>query len=461
MTAVLDSFVSRLKAALLPSTGTPLVFLGNFEVEERWGAGEPGLPRVALSASDAVVNRMDEFAMLLGGPDDYVLLKGEPDAAYLDYLGALGVPLPRLLVAEHTDPHRTVTRDVLASPGLLDRLAALAGTAALYPHGVSADEEELAARTGIGLAAPTAAVCRTVNSKIYSRQVADALGLRQPPGWTCETVEEFEAAVERGAALVAAGGTVVAKDAFGVSGKGLLVVDEPGNLERLRRMVLRRAERSGQRRLSLLIEQWVAKRADLNYQFTVGRDASVHFDFVKEAITANGVHKGHRMPARLDGRQVAELTGVAGALGARLAADGYYGVVGVDAMVDPDGGLYPVVEINARNNMSTYQVSLQERFLADGAVALARQYPLRLTRPLPFGAVRDAVGDLLLRGTGQTGLLVHNFATVNAAAPGGDAAAAFDGRLYGLLIADTPERLDAMDNEIARRLAGAMEGAQP
>jgi hypothetical protein len=179
----------------------------------------------------------------------------------------------------------------------------------------------------------------------------------------------------------------------------------------------------------------------------------VRFDFVKEAITDNGVHKGHRMPPNLTPGQIDQLRDSAALLGKQLAGDGYYGVVGVDALVEPDGGIFPVLEINARHNMSTYQVPAQETFVGDGQVAMARHYPLRLTAPLPFATVRALLSGLLIDRPGGKGLLVNNFATVNASArlAGADG---FDGRLYGLLIADTVADLDALDAGITARLEG-------
>ncbi|MBU2665899.1 ATP-grasp domain-containing protein [Actinoplanes bogorensis] len=459
MTTVREPFVRRLRTALLGTDRTALLFLGNFEVEQRWGGDELGLPKVALSAGDALVNRMDEFTLLLAGPDDYVLLKDAPDPGHLAYLESLGVGLPHLLITDQQDPHHTVTQDALLSPGLLARLTALTGSVAIFPHGVSADEEQLAERTGLTLAGSPAATCKAVNGKIYSRKIATELGLRQSTGWTCESIAELDAAVEQARGLLEAGRTVVLKDSYGVSGKGLLVVRDVARLEQIHRKLRRRADRSGDQRLALLVEEWVAKTTDLNYQFTVGRDGSVQFDFVKEAVTENGVHKGHRMPAGLDQRQLATVTETAGALGRRLAADGYHGVVGVDAMVDPEGGIYPVVEINARNNMSTYQVGLQERYVPAGWCALARQYPLHLARPLRFAEVRDALGPWLLSAAGDAGMVVQNFSTVNALVRAGDGPA--DGRLYGFLIAPTTDELMAMDGEIADRLAAAAEGARP
>lgn len=446
----MQDFNRQLKTALLGSGAGRLVFLGNFEVEEHWARDEIGLPRIALNRGDAVVNRMDEFAILLAGKNDFVVLKGTPDEAYLDYLQALGVELPHILCAENSDPHRTVTEDALASPRLL---AALTGIGAhIYPHGVSAVEEQLSAATGLALAAPAAQTCKTVNSKIYSRHLADELGIRQAAGWTCETVTEFDSAAAEAGALLEAGRTIAVKDAFGVSGKGILQIADAGRLAQIQRKLHRRAERSGDERISLLIEDWVQKKADLNYQFTIGRDGATAFDFVKEALTRNGVHKGHRIPARLNDRQVEELQACAAELAGKLAADGYFGVVGVDAMVDPQDGLYPVVEINARNNMSTYQVRLQEQFMRSGQVAIARQYPLRLRAAVPFADLGARLDGLLFgRQTGQ-GLLVNNFATVNAAAAGDTD---FDGRLYGLLIGDDAAAVDAMDEAIEERLRSA------
>ncbi|MGP3910938.1 preATP grasp domain-containing protein [Nonomuraea sp. 10N515B] len=429
------------------SPHTPLVFVGNFEVEDQWAEGENGLPRVDFSATAAIVNRMDEFALLLAGPSDHVVLKEAPDEDYLAHLDALGVPLPHLHTVVRNDPARTVTLDALDDERLLARLAALDG-AMIAPHGTSVLEERMAAAARLPLITPPAAVCKAANSKIYSRRAAEETGLRQAAGWTAGSLSELEVALDEARSLLSRDRTVVVKDAFGVSGKGISVIADVRKLDRLHTMIRRRAARTGDETLALVVEEWVAKVADLNYQFTVGPDGSAHFDFVKEAIIEAGVHKGHRIPAELVPEQVAELEDAAHRLAKVLARDRFYGVVGVDAMVAPDGGLYPVIEINARNNMSTYQLPAQERFMEPGQVALARQYPLNLDERLSYRDLRRRLAGRLLDGRGGTGLLVNNFATVNAAARD----ASFGGRLYGLLIADDRAALAALDNEIVRRL---------
>lgn len=449
----MSAFLAGVKQACTGDPDTPFVLLGNFEVEDEWARDEIGLPSVGGKPSAAIVNRMDEFAVLLAGKGDYVVLKSAPDPDYLAYLEGLGLDLPEILVADEQDPANTVTADALRSPRLLGELKGIAARGAyLLPHGISTLEEQLCAATGLASALPPASLVKPVNSKVYSRRVAAALGIAQATGWECETVADFVAAAEGARASIAAGRRLGVKDAFGVSGKGIVVLDEERKLDQLVRMVTRRAERSGDQRIAVVVEEWASKATDLNYHFTVGRDGSVRFDFVKEAITANGVHKGHRIPARITAAHREQIEQTAAVLGAHLAGEGFYGVVGVDAIVTTDGGLLPVLEINARNNMSTYQTGLQEVFMTDGTVGMARQYEVSLDGEVGFAAMRERLGDLLYTTTTGRGLLVNNYATVNAAAAQRQEGRRYGGRLYGLLLAGSETELAAIDAAITERL---------
>ena len=443
-------FPQRLRRAVLDEDGD-LLFLGNFEVERHWAEGEVGLPRLTAQGGAAVVNRMDEFALLLADGVSHVLLKAAPDPDYLEYLARLGFSLPTVHVAGQQDPQRSVTEDALADPNVVHALADLAREGVqMLPHGVSTVEEDLAARAGMPLAAPSSEVCKDVNSKVYSRALADELGIRQPVGWGCRSPERLAEIVDEAAALVQRG-PVVVKEAWGVSGKGIAVVESVRRLHRLHRMIAERAEKLG-RQPHFVIEQWLDKATDLNYQFTVARDGTVTFDFVKEAHTEGGVHRGHRFPARLPRTQLTELQDAAQAVGKRLAEDGYFGVVGVDALVDAAGTLFPILEINARNNMSTYQLPIQERLLEQGSVAVAKYYPLQLTRALGFSELHRALGPHLLRPGDRCGALVQNFATVNAGATS-PASEPFAGRLYTLSFARSSADLAELDAAVRTRLA--------
>ncbi|WP_394619062.1 ATP-grasp domain-containing protein [Lentzea sp. JNUCC 0626] len=381
-----SDYLRAIKSALTGSATTPLALVCNFEAEARWATNYVGLPAAAVSASTDVVRRMEQLGALLAGPDDVLIASHDLDPGFRRYAEELGFALPQVLVPERTGG--STTENAIASPELLK---ALHGRQ-LLPMGTTVDEEKLADAAGIELAVPVADVFERVNGKIYSRRLVDGTGLRPVPGHTVETVAELDAI------LADVTEPVVVKDSYGVSGKGLVVLDSPIKVKGLLKLVHRRAARTGDDRLHVVVEHWLPKRCDLNYQFTVARDGSVTFDFVKQALTEQGVHKGHIMPAELSDAQHEELRHAARVVGTQLHRDGFHGVAGVDAIVGADEVLHPVLEINARLNMSTYQGGVVERLVPPGHTCLARHYPIGdsgfadVRRVLPPGVVVTCFG---------------------------------------------------------------------
>ena len=428
------------------------MLVGNFEVEEAWAEGEIGLPRLGgPSPTASLVNRMDEFALLLGEGIDHVVLKSKPDDDHLAYLAALGIDLPHVHVTDASAPERTVTEDALDSPALLAVLRRLAeNDSCVLAHGLSDREERLAQSTGLRTVHPAPDVVKTVNGKGYSRDLCDELAIQQSPGWVCRTVDDFVGHAYEIRDRIDAGERIGVKDAFGVSGKGIVVLDDPRRLDQLVRMVERRAVRSGDHRLAVVVETWADKDRDFNYHFTISRSGSVEFDFVQEAITESGVHKGHRLGSRLDEKLVSTLRDHAQLIGDRLYRDGFWGPVGIDAITVMDGSILPVLDINARNNMSTYQAPLRERFLGSDQVALTRYYPLTLSARLAFPAVTRILGDAVFTPESGRGVIINNFATVNAGLAGAEGTSS--GRLYGFLLAESEADLAELDRTIATRL---------
>jgi len=433
------AYLGGLKESLTGNPEARLVFLCNFEVEHTWARNYIGLPMPKLSSAPTTVQRMEQLGALLAGSGDVICL-GEPlDPGYRRYATGLGFALPAEFVVPRGEPGASTGERVLASPQALRQLAGLAdGRTYLMPMGTSATEQKISEMTGLPLAAPDSDTMERVNGKIYGRRLVDELGIRPVPGECCETVDELTAAVRRG---LDEGVPLIVKESYGVSGKGLIVLDTPAKAERLLRMVEQRAARTGSRAIHVVAERFLAKQCDLNYQFTIDRAGGVRLDFVKEAQTSGGVHLGHVMPTRLGAAQLAELEDTAARVGKRLHTDGLFGVVGVDAILGEDGTLYPVLEINARLNMSSYQGPVTERFLSRGA-ALAKHYTLELERPVRFHEIESALGPLTPRGPGGAGAVITCFGTVNAEA---HRRPPFEGRLYTLLFAQDRAALTALD----------------
>ena len=273
------------------ASGLPRQLRGRAAVVRRRDRPAPG--RVRLG--HAVVNRMDELALLLAGPADDVVLKSAPDPGFLALPavarartahGGRGHPAgPR--------PHRHRGR-----PG---RPGACSRRWPRWPHRrVPAAARRLGPGGGAAPGGPgwrwpprSASVAKAVNSKVYSRRVAAELGLRQPAGWACETLEELDEAVAGARRMLAAGRRG--------RGEGRVRRVRQGPRGHRRRRAgwtsctawwpRRRAAR-GQDRIGLVVEEWVGKRGDLSYQFTVGPSGAVGFDFVRRGDVTDGVHQG-------------------------------------------------------------------------------------------------------------------------------------------------------------------------
>lgn len=449
-------YLPALKEAVTGDPATPLVFLCNFEVERRWAAGFPGLPAPAFSMTGPLITRMEELGALLAGPEDYLIAQHPLDAGFTNYVRSLGLDLPTVLVADGPDgPGGLSTADRAAgSPELLATLRELGARGAqLLPMGLSDAELALAARGGLPVAAPDLATVVAVNSKIYSRRLVESAGLRAVPGWCCETADEFVELMRAVGARCGPDSALVVKDAYGVSGKGLVVLDDPAKARRLVRTATARARQHGDQRLHVVVETWLPKRADLNYQLTVNLQGEVRLDFVKEALTRKGIHAGHVTPPDLDDAQYSEVRQAADVVGKTLYADGFTGVVGVDAIVAADGTVYPVLEINARFNMSTYQGRVLEALGGGLPASLAAHHTVRLSRPLVFAEVLAALGPLSTIDPDAGGVIITCFGTANAMA-GARAGEPFEGRLY--FIAVGPDR--AAVTELAGATKTALDG---
>lgn len=446
------NFLQRLKLDLTGDPAARFVFVNNFEVERSWATGEPKLPGAGVSFSGATVNRMEELGVLLADAGDVTVLKSAMDPAFAGYLAGLGASAGSTLTVDHTDPDRTVTEDALDSPALLDRLRGLAdGRTYLMPLGISPAEESLAKETGLPLAGATAAICKAVNGKIFSHRLVANTGLRAVPGRVCERVGELRDAL---AVTLARGGRAVVKESLGVSGRGMVRVDDQRGAERLLRLIERRGPDAP---ANLLVESWIERAQDLNYQLVVSRTGAVRFETVKAAVLRDGVHQGHRFPVELPPAATADLSEAVEVIGPALADLGYLGMVGVDAMLTEDGTLYPCLEINARFNMSTYQSRVAELFVPNGAHAIAATIGLRLRRRHTFDEVADALGELLFDGSGRPGVLVNNMATLNAAATSrGYDGGEFNGRLYVICVADSADAAMTLRQRTELRLREMM-----
>jgi hypothetical protein len=444
--------VAGMFRGLLPESAGPdakLIWITNFDAERFWAhPGSLRLPALSQASDAAIVNRLEEIALFLAERPDVVILRHASDPAFIDYIASLGLMPAQVLSSEAIDPFTPITQTILQNVELCDELARWAqkgGEFYLLPYATTHLEEEVTGRTAIAGLGASAAVCRKVNSKIYSRKISRELGLNMVPGGECESIEDIEAVYQE---LNKTSPVLVIKESMGVSGRGLYLIDSAAKMQSLLAMLIRRRKPDSQ--VEFVFENWIDKARDINYQIFIAPSGQVRLWSMKEAVTRNGVHMGHRWPPLLTREQYECYQKAAEAIGARLYMDGFTGIAGIDSIIDRKGTVYPVLEINARFNMSTYELRLDE-MIEPEMEKVVKYYPLALNQPLDFRNLSSALGDDMFRAGSQSGIGVFCFATANCNFRPGMALPA-KGRLYVFIAGRDAAHIEHLDGVMLKAL---------
>ena len=207
-----------------------------------------------------------------------------------------------------------------------------------------------AAKRGIHYEMPSWDVVREVNSKRYSFENSPKL-----PGAELLTSE-----TQAQNWVKSIPGQKVLKTCFGVSGKGHLIFEE------LNANVRSFLHREWQKGLPVIGEPWVNRSLDFSTQWII--DKHQHITYLGATTCVNDgrgqyrstiVHpKTHEFPF------LSEHQSCAKHVLAKMASAGFFGNVGIDAMIY-DSKLHPIVEINARKTMGWVALQYQQRHHPD------------------------------------------------------------------------------------------------
>lgn len=222
-------------------------------------------------------------------------------------------------------------------------------------------------------------VVKQVNSKAFSFIEAPKL-----PGATL--VYSWEELVQW---IALTEGPKVLKSCFGVSGRGHLFVPSP-QMESF-------AQKEFQAKRPIIAEPWVEKKLDFSTQWMIDSDieylgATICITNQRGSYTATiaGDHLfGSYLPLVEKHQEIAR------PILAKMKSLGYFGHVGIDAMIWGDDHLHPVVEINARKTMGWVAIELtKHRF---------RKQTIRLS----YVTKSDSVNLLPNRVVRKNGSTIH------------------------------------------------------
>ncbi|MEM6296879.1 MAG: DUF455 family protein, partial [Myxococcota bacterium] len=332
---------------------------------------ERGMSFTPNRATAQTVRDLQGVPMLLATPSDVVLVEEPPDPGFLATLAEVGVPLPRIEVAD-------LQRTPWPAP------ASVGPIASVQPWGVSPRSDAFAATArarATGSCPRWSASMRTLYDKRTT--VALASGFVQSedePSWVPSHLAPRLAAswfdvLELQREFAAAGYATLIKPSFGASGRGHRVLRDGDRDDD------RQAVDALLRRGSVVVEPWFDVVAQLSIRMRVeaergvmlgvGRGLSDPRGQFEAAVLGPfdvGLESDVRRWLRGDGRDVNRVPRMAAAVteavATRARAAGYVGPAGVDALIvrAPEGfRLRPVVDVNPRLTMGHVAAALEPR----------------------------------------------------------------------------------------------------
>lgn len=321
-------------------------FFGTFDAERFWqGPDSSALPEVAARPTAAALASADELLITLSTPGDEVLCNREPTPGLLDRLAVYG-PCGSV---------RGVPGDAEADVCVEERIAGLAGRLSTpshraRPYAVIPATAEAVRALGIAEPSPSAQATAVVNSKVWSNAFSVRHGL---PG--AATVVRSHTELEAAAAAI--DGPVVLKSAHGVAGRGSMLVHQHKVLTGI-------GARLDQADAALLVQPFFVRAADFSAHLDVDPCGTTRLVGLR-GMTCRGLAFSssdtldESVAQRL--RSDADYTATLWQLGVELAEAGYFGPVSVDGLVERDGTLLPVLEVNARLSMGRIGLELDRR----------------------------------------------------------------------------------------------------
>ncbi|MFE9279567.1 ATP-grasp domain-containing protein [Paenibacillus glucanolyticus] len=308
-------------------------------IQEQVLARSPLFPTIVDSIQESLVQQQEQQQLFLSEPEDCIMAHSLPDHQFLEYLSEQGFRIPKFVLV----------------PGIENGGSKPGYNHYFVPYLVTENMERLAQENCLILFGPSAQLSMQLNDKYFIRKMLISNGITVTKGGFCHSAEELTSMYRQ---LKNEGfDKVVIKLPFGSSGKGLRMVDNEGEFHSFIKYSTKRVKN-----FELLVEGWHPHAYSLNAQVLIHKHHVIVLGVTEQIIQQDsGSYLGTNFlpdpPENIRATYIQEMKRI----GKLLSNMGYSGIFGVDSIVDRNGTIFPVIEINARLTQVTYLLSLVRR----------------------------------------------------------------------------------------------------
>lgn len=381
------------------------VYFGAFNAEAHLDDSEHfvQLPSIPDGDAEKIIHSMDELLFPLCTSKDFLLTRYAIKVPQKQYLETIGIQFG--YNTESIDPTHSSASTVislLTERGNISRYKSVfSKDVRLSPYAQIPQIEQLCNSFDIPFQGPSVDVVKKVNSKIYSHEMHEILGIHR----YSEKVTSIDEL--RGATSKLSGKKFLLKYPNGVSGKGNLLIQSDAMFERIVRFFETQIKKG--KVLELLVEPFLDKMTDFSCQMKISKDGDCTILSVQKMENSNFAYWGSNCA---DSELYASLEEkgyflLMKQVSSQLFKDGYFGFVCVDSMMLKDMTLVPIVEINARKSMGLINHTTNERLQNDSLKSHLRFLSAGIQSSFSYENLLEKMdkSGLLYRNHGKPGIL--------------------------------------------------------
>lgn len=402
-----------------------ILYCGMFDSERFWKPRNlAALPTIADKSTFRIVNNMDELFFLFCRDDDILLTKQKFNYSFKQYLASIGYRFENINFSESSNYVDNIFQTSIIennNPSLLNKVE-------ISPFAVIPGISEMAQKYNLSYHAPSIEVVKKVNSKEYSKDIIDRLGLKNY-GWIIWSIDDL---IFKGEKLLR-NGSILIKDVYGVSGKGSIHIKSSNTLKKIENH-LNQQIKNFNKHICFILEPYFDKEKDFSCQLYIQSNGKIKILSIQILENENLMYKNSVSAESyfIHFLEKNEYFTVMIRACKILFKDGYYGDVCIDSMLLKNGEIIPIVEINARKSMSLLKYNLDMRLKNYGVYGSFNSVSFIASKKIAIQLLIDKLRERGILFIGNAGImpLSANALITNYISEGTN----YKGRLYYSLI---------------------------